>query len=296
LLEAQLGSFGQSLHVTDQAWRDGGRLGIKFAYTNASGSTAEVNNFIPYAESKMVDEFYRTIEWASVYGKKSTTAGPDKYPIITGHGLREQMKDGFTQTFSGPLTVTLLQDFLMSVFFSRTDETNREIVLMTGTLGSILFHQALANVANGFLTVDSHYISSIASKTSTPWLAYGAEFREYRGPSGINVKLMLNPMYDSIQYCKTFHPQYPDMPIDSARMTFLDFGGAGIAKNIELLKKKDSFFYGYKPGMLSPSGPIKNNGVFGELKAGYDTAIQGTFGLVMRDATRGGELILSMEA
>lgn len=102
-------------------------------------------------------------------------------------------------------------------------------------------------------------------------------------------------MYDSLQYCKQFHPQYPDMPIDSARMTFLDFGGNGVAKNIELLKVKDSFSYGYKPGMLSPMGPI-TSGVFGELKQGYDTAIQGSFGLVMKDCTLGGELILSLES
>lgn len=295
LLEAQLGSFGHSLHVTDKAWRDGGKLNIKFSHTNSNGQTQEISKFIPYAESKMVDEFYRDIEWAAVYGKKSTQQGPDKYQQLTGAGLREQLKDGFTQTFSGPLTVTLLQDYLMSIFFSRTDETNRDIICMTGTLGSILFHQALANLANGFLTVDTHYVSSIASQTSTPWLAYGAEFREYRGPSGIRVRLMLNPMYDSLQYCKQFHPQYPDMPIDSGRLTFLDFGGNGIAKNIELLKVKDSFSYGYKPGMLSPSGPI-TSGVFGELKQGYDTAIQGSFGLVMRDCTLGGELILSTES
>lgn len=295
LLEAQLGSFGQSLHVTDKAWRESGKLGIKFAHTNANGQTAEVSKFIPYAENLMVDEFYKTIEWAAVYGKKSTMAGPDKYWIKTGHGLREQLRDGWTQQFSGALSVTMLQDYLMSIFFGRADETNRDVKVMTGTLGSILFHNALAAVANGFLTVDTHYVRDIKSSTSTPWLAYGAEFRRYTGPSGIAVDLMLNPMYDSIKYCKQFHPQYPDMPIDSARMTFLDFGGMGIERNIELLKVKDSFYYGYKPGMLAPSGPIKNNGMFGELKAGYDVAIQGSFGIVMRDVTRGGELIMSVE-
>lgn len=184
LLEAQLGTFGHSLHVTDKAWRDGGKLNVKFSHTNMAGQTQEISKFIPYAESKMVDEFYRDIEWASVYSKKSTMAGPDKYPVLTGAGLREQLKDGFTQTYGGPLSVTLLQDFLMSVFFGRADETNRAIVCMTGTLGTILFHQALANIANGFLTVDTHYVRDIPSKTSTPWLSYGAEFREYTGQRG----------------------------------------------------------------------------------------------------------------
>lgn len=261
-------------------------------HTDMNGNTSEVKKFIPYAESLMMDELYKSIEWALVYGKKSTMPGPDKYWQKTGTGLREQMKDGWVQYYSSALSVTLLQDYLMSIFFGRTDETNRDVVVMTGTLGATLFHLALASVANGFLTVDTHYVQDIPSKTSTPWLAYGAEFREYRGPSGINVKLILNPMYDSLQYCKEFHPQYPDMPIDSARMTFLDFGGSGLNKNIELLKVKDTFAYGHKNGMMSPNGPI-TNGEFGALKMGYDVAIQTTAGIIMRDVTRGGELIFA---
>lgn len=138
LLEAQLGNFAQGLHVTDKAWRDGGKLGFKLAYTNANGQSGEINKFVPYAESKMVDEFYKTIEWAAVYGKKSTQKGPDGYQILTGHGLREQLRDGFTQPFSGPLSVTLLQDFLMSIFFSRTDETNRDVKVINRRLSRLV--------------------------------------------------------------------------------------------------------------------------------------------------------------
>lgn len=105
---------------------------------------------------------------------------------------------------------------------------------------------------------------------------------------------MLNPLYDDVRYCKTFHPLYPDMPIDSARMTVLDFSPYGAANNIELLKVKDSFYYGYRPGMISPSGPI-TNGQFGDLKAGYDVAIQGSAGVVIRDVSRCGELILAVD-
>lgn len=85
------------------------------------------------------------------------------------------------------------------------------------------------------------------------------------------------------------------MPIDSARMTVLDFSPYGIANNIELLKVQDSFYYGAKPGMIGPNGPITNGGTFGELKAGYDVAIQGTAGVVIRDVSRCGELVLSVD-
>lgn len=295
LLESQIGAFAQSIHVTDKAWREGGRLGFEFMHTNSNGQSQVVKKFQPYAEALMVDELYQSMEWALTYGHKTTQAGPDKYWQKTGPGIREQLKDGWIQYYSGALSVSLLQDYLMSIFFGRADESQRSVKLMTGTLGSILFHNALAAVANGFLTVDSHWIRSAENPGSpTPGLAYGAQFTRYTGPQGIVVDLMLNPMYDDIRYCKTYHPLYPDMPIDSARMTVLDFSPYGSASNIELLKVKDTFYYGYHAGMISPSGPI-TSGQFGGLKAGYDVAIQGTAGVVIRDVSRCGELILSNE-
>lgn len=295
LLESQIGAFAQSIHVTDKAWREGGRLGFSFLHTDMNGNTSEIKKFQPYAESLMVDELYQSMEWALTYGHKSTQNGPDKYWQKTGSGIREQLKDSWISYYSGALSVSLLQDYLMSIFFGRADESQRSVKLMTGTLGSILFHNALAAVANGFLTVDTHYVREAANPGSpTPGLAYGAQFTRYTGPQGIVVDLMLNPLYDDLRYCKLFHPLYPDMPIDSARMTVLDFSSYGVASNIELLKVKDTFYYGYQAGMMTPSGPI-TNGQFGGLKAGYDVAIQGTAGVVIRDVTRCGELILSAE-
>ena len=37
-------------------------------------------------------------------------------------------------------------------------------------------------------------------------------------------------MYDNRQYCKQTHPQYANIPVDSFRYTFLDFGGAGTSE------------------------------------------------------------------
>lgn len=296
VLEAQLGAFGQELTVTDKAWREGGKLAYEFNHTDYDGNTSKVTKFQPYAEALMMDEMYSSIEWALTYGKRTTFQGPDKYWQKTGAGIREQLKDSWLQYYSGALSVSLLQDYLMTIFFGRTDESQRSVKLMTGTLGSVLFHNALAAVANGFLTVDTHYIRSAPNEGSpTPGLAYGAQFTRYTGPQGITVDLMLNPLYDDLRYCKTFHPLYPEYPIDSARMTVLDFTAQGIASNIELLKVKDTFYYGYVPGMLGPNGPINNGGIMGSHKAGYSVAVQGTAGVVIRDVTRCGELILSID-
>jgi hypothetical protein len=120
-----------------------------------------------------------------------------------------------------------------------------------------------------------------------------AQYVEYRGPSGIIVNLTRNSMYDSTIYCKRFHPQYPDMPIDSARMTFLDFGSSEGKTNIQMLKIKDSFTYGVVQGMVGPAGPNKGN--VSSLKHSYEVGMSGTAGLWIRDITRCGELVFDYE-
>lgn len=175
----------------------------------------------------------------------------------------------------------------MDIFFTREDETNRAVTGMTGTLGSVLFHEAIASLSNGFLFVDTYYIDKIASNTTTPHLAFGAQFTRYRGPEGIAVDLIKNPLYDSRKFCKRTHPNYPEFPVDSARITFLDLGTAKGQNNMQMVKVKDTYYWGYTAGSWSPSGPVKG-GMAGAHKNGYTMFTGGTAGLWIKDVTRCG--------
>ena len=172
-LESQVSAFAQKITVTDKAWRDEGKLGVKFLYTDMNGKTTEANRFLPMAEAKMWDELYKSMEAQLVYGKKQTIMGPDGYPVRTGAGLRQQLKDSWQEYYNGPLSVSDLKDFLLDIFVTRKNEQSRKTVAVTGTLGAQLFHDALVAVSNGFLTVDTHFVNKVASNVDTPHLAYG---------------------------------------------------------------------------------------------------------------------------
>lgn len=90
------------------------------------------------------------------------------------------------------------------------------------------------------------------------------------------------------------HPQYPEFPIDSLRMTFMDFGMSGASNNIQMLKVKDTYRWGYVAGTHTPTGPVKG-GQAGALKAGYDMFTEGTAGIMITDVTRCGELVYDFE-
>lgn len=297
MLENQVGSFGQKYTVTDQAWRDEGKLAVEFMFTDRNGKSQKVSRFLPMAEAKMWDELYQSMEVNMIYGKRSTQPGKAKYFTKTGSGLREQLKDSWIKYYNGALSVALLREYLMDIFFARKNEVDRGVKAVTGTLGSINFHEALVAIANGFLTVDSNFIRPIPSNTDTPHLAYGAQFTRYTGPEGIVIDINKNEMYDKREYCGRMHPQYPNKPIDSARMTFLDFAagmdGSGDS-NIMMLKVKDTFRYGFRSGTHSPTGPVKGGSV-SALKAGYDVFTEGSAGLWIKDVTRCGEVIYDFD-
>jgi hypothetical protein len=247
-LESQVGAFAQKYTVTDKAWRQEGRIGVTFMYTDQNGKTVTARRFLPMAEAKMWNELYTSIEAQLVYGKKHTSSAANGYWKKTGPGLREYLKDSWLQYYNGPLSISQLKDFLLDIQVTRVSETERINTAITGTLGAQLFHDALVSVSNGYLTVDSNFINKISSDTSTPHLAFGAQFTRYNGPHGLQVNMMLNSMNDSRKYSKIMHPLYPNLPVDSARMTFLNLGSTEGQPNMAILKVKDSYRWGFRAG------------------------------------------------
>jgi hypothetical protein len=297
-LESQLGWFAQSLEITDKALRDQGRLALDWVYTNPmTGKEQKVSQFIPMAEAMMHDQLYESMEAAMVYGRKETVMTENsKYWTKTGPGLREQLRDSWVQYYSDNPSVDLYKDYLLDIYFSREDIDNRKTVAMTGTLGSLFLHDALASQAASFLSVDTHFTKEI--DRSRRYLSFGAQYTHYKGPEGIEFSLMRNPMYDSRKYEKRTHPTYKDMPIDSGRYTFLNFGSNRTQKgkpNIMMLSVKDSYRYFQVLGSVGPNGPITNRGTVSVMKAMYSVGVEGSKGIVIFDPTSCGEMILASE-
>jgi hypothetical protein len=269
---------------------------MEFNYETESGETKTANKFLPMAEAKMHDTLMRSMEAQMVYGKKQTRAAADGYWIKTGAGIREILKDSWQEYYNGALTTNRLKNFLLKIFFTRKDEGDRAVTFMTGTYGSIAFHNMLSAEARSFLTVDTMFVNKVSggASTGTPHLAYGAQFTRYNGPEGIVVDVTKNAFYDDRTYCKRSHPFYPNVPIDSFRMTVLDFGESQGQKNIQMISVKDTYINGYVAGTYTPSGPV-TSGAMGSAKAGYSLHTAGTMGVILRDPSRCGELILSVD-
>lgn len=102
-----------------------------------------------------------------------------RYWKKTGPGVREMLKDSWLEYYSGALTTNRLHNYLMSIFFTRKPESQRDVTATTGSMGKFLFHKMLQGEARSFFTVDSHWIDGVPnpSGSKTPGLAYGKHLR-----------------------------------------------------------------------------------------------------------------------
>ena len=217
-LECQVGAFADEFTVTDKAYREDNRMiGIPIPYRDKDSGKVKVSEkFMPVAQAKLEDRLYCDMEMAMWKGEKTTSIDPINGRMKkTGPGIRQQLRDGQTQYYNGALTESMLYDYLDAIFFSRVSQGQRKITAMTGSMGAIAFHNLLATSASSFLTVDSNYIERVRRGESGRHLSYGAQFVHYQGLNGIEVDLMINPLYDSTLFCKRMHPVYTNKPIDS---------------------------------------------------------------------------------
>lgn len=286
-LESQLGHFAQKITVTDKAFRRDGKFGIPFTYKGK-----KVEKFIPMAQAKMDNEYYMGMEAQWWYGEKFTGNNPDGYIKRQAPGLRQLLRDGWVEYYNGVLTEQMLKDYIMDIYFSREDENNRQVTFMTGTMGSLMFHDLLAASASSFLTVDNHYIERHPDRRH---LSYGAQFTHYVGPEGIDVTLVKNPLYDSRKYSRKMHPYHVDKPLDSWRMTVLDFGTSNGDDNIKVVKEADTFTYGYHSGIIDSNGKPVQGGHVSTMDRSVTYFISGSGSIHMSDPTRGGEMILDFD-
>lgn len=295
-LECQVGAFANEFNVTDKAFREDNRMiGLPVPFRDeATGKVKVSDKFMPVAQAKLEDQLYKDMEYQMWKGEKTTGIDPTTGRMKkTGPGIRQQLRDGWTQYYNGALTESMLYDYLDAIFFSRVSQGKRKITAMTGSMGAIAFHNLLATSASSFLTVDTNFIQRMG-KEGARHLSYGAQFTHYQGLNGIEVDLVINPLYDSALFCKTMHPIYTNKPIDSWRMTFLDFGESEGEDNIRMLTVKDTRRYGWIEGTINYKGQPIKGGAMQNKVAGVNFISEGTAGINIVDVSRCGELILSV--
>jgi len=256
------------------------------------------SSWIKYAEVEYWQQWYREIERGYWYSRSTETVlGANGRPVRTGPGLQEQLEDSHQHYYS-VLTTTLIEEFLMDIFYSRIKPgKQRRIKAWSGEYGMIQFHRAIDrwNQQRGkgfFSMVDTNFIGKTTSEYNENALQAGYQFTKYMMANGAELELIHCPLYDDREINFEIDP-ITGYPYESQRITFLDFSNQdGANSNIVLMNRADSFKLAYVVGLQSPYGPV-NKGMSAHSGDYYEMHVQKQCGLHIDDVSRCGELILS---
>jgi len=254
------------------------------------------SSWINYAEVEYWQQWYREIERNNWYSRSTQRVmGATGRPVVTGPGIQQQLEDSHIHRYTH-LTSKLIEEYLMDIFYARVKPgSRRSIKAYTGEYGMLLFHRAMKQLIRdeGWQIVGTNFKPIVGAKSEYHNNAYavGYQFVKYMMANGIELELIHNPLYDDQEINFEIDP-VTGRPMESMRITFLDFSGEGKDSNIKMVTKTNGLKFGYVAGLTSPYGPIKGK-LMSHSGDYYSMHIQKEFGVHVEDVTRCGELILS---
>jgi hypothetical protein len=288
-LSNKMSKFRKKYKITDYASQE--VLAVKVP--DSKGNLHD--SWMRYAEVEYWQQWYRELERGIWYTRSTDTVkGANGRPVRSGPGIQEQLEDSHLHYYSN-LTATLIEEFLMDIFYSRTKPgQGRKVKGYTGEYGMLIFHRAIQDWMNksGFIKNVEIFTNKVSSEYHSNAMEGGYQFVRYNMANGSSLELVHNPLYDDREINFEIDP-ISGYPVESQRITFLDFSAqGGKSSNIKLMKKKDAETFTYVCGAVGPYGPSKGHH---SAHAGdyYEMHVGKTCGVHIHDITKCGELILA---
>lgn len=251
-----------------------------------------------YQEWIALRQWYNTIDRQLVYSKYNSNAdgttdliGTNGRPVYIGSGLLEQISPSNRQSYT-TLTADLMEDFLFNLSYNILGTNERKFVALTGEMGMKEFDRVLKAKASSYSLIDTHFVTGSGQD-----LTLGGQFTTYKMLNGVELTLKHFPLYDNIVYNRKLHP-VSGKPLESYRMTFLDFGNRDGESNIsKVVRKNREMVMWHTGGSAAPgTGFSKSiNTLRSNAKDGYQVHFLSEQGIMVKNPTSSGELYVSSD-
>jgi hypothetical protein len=255
------------------------------------------NYWADYQEWTAMRQWYQRIDLSCMYSKFNANAdgtvsmkGSNGRPVYIGAGLLEQISPANKKNYT-TLTLSVLDDFMFDLSYNILGQGERKFVALTGEMGMREFDRVLRAKASGYTLIDTKFVTGSGQQ-----LKLGGQFVTYTGLNGIEITLKHFPLYDNPVYSRKLHP-VSGKPLQSYRMTFIDYGMRDGQSNIrKVVRKGREFVAWYTGGSVSPSGHANSvNMLRSNARDGYQVHFLSEQGIMISDPTTCGELICDAE-
>jgi len=208
--------------------------------------------------------------------------GKSGFTIEQGAGLEQQVESSNLDYYSS-FDVKTFTEGIMSVSDNARSDDTREVVVRTGRWGAIQFHEDMERISSLWTPIQNSSRIYMINKTD---MGYKGRFREYEGPDGTKLSVIVDPMYDDTERNKIMHPSGNGVA-QSYTYSIYNLGTSDGEPNIQkVTSKKGGDIYGFVPGLRHP---WKNNGeneVMSVDMDGYKIHRAAILGIMVKDPTR----------
>lgn len=251
-----------------------------------------------YQEWVAMRQWFERIDRQTMYSKFNANQdgtvslrGTNGRPVYIGAGLLQQIAPANRKTYT-TLTLDLLDTFLFDLSYNILGQGERKFLALSGEMGMKEFDKILRDKASGYTLIDTKFVTGSGQE-----LELGGQFVTYRGLNGVEMTLKHFPIYDNPVYNRKLHP-ISGKPLESYRMTFIDYGMRDGESNIVKVVRKDrEFVMWHVAGSVAPgSGHAKSISTLrANAKDGYSVNFLSEQGIMLKDPTTSGELVCDAE-
>lgn len=251
-----------------------------------------------YQEWVALRQWYERLDRQTMYSKFNANAdgtvnlqGTNGRPVYIGAGLLQQIAPANRTNYT-TLTLDVLDSFMSDLSYNILGQGERKFLALTGEMGMREFDRVIRAKASSYSLIDTKFITGSGQN-----LELGGQFVTYRGLNGIEMTLKHFPIYDNPVYNRKLHP-ISGKPLESYRMTFIDFGMRDGESNIKKVVRKDrELVMWHVAGAVAPgSGHAKSISTLrANSKDGYQVNFLSEQGIMLSDPTTSGELVCDAE-
>lgn len=252
----------------------------------------------PYQEWTALRQWYERVDRMSVYSKFNANPngtvdlkGTNGRPVYIGAGLLQQIAPANRRNYT-TLTKNLLDTFLSDLSYNLLGFGERKFVALCGEMAMRELDRVLKEAASGYTLVDTHFVSGSGQN-----LKFGGQFTTYIGLNGVELTLKHFPLYDNPVFNRKLHP-VTGKPLESYRMTFIDFGRRDGEANVQkVVRKGRELVMWYTGGSVAPGAGFSTSitTMRSNAKDGYSVHFLSEQGIMVKDPTTSGELVCDAE-
>jgi len=214
--------------------------------------------------------------------------GSSGFEIKAGLGLRQQIAPSNIFNYN-TFNIESLVKYALGLSVGKLPEDRRKFVIGTGEYGLAMVSAAIEAYA-GAAAITYNRVDAL---TGGPKANYTKpQYISMADINGVNFEFIHIPDYDNEVRNKLMHPEGGTW--ESRRLTIMDFGTAGNAPNIQLVRiKGQAEEHGYMPGLRDPfsTGGKGKPKVIVTPVDGYEIHKADWLGIMVRNPLRMGEWI-----